>query len=116
MTNFQWENTYDGWVIGVDEVGRGPLAGPVIACACVLPNKNLPRHMVHIITDSKKMTDKKRRLVYPLLQHHTLYAFGESTVAEIDTLNILNATMNAMQRAVGMFNANMPTKACSYFD
>ena len=100
MAHVKYEEKYKGLVIGVDEVGRGPLAGPVVACACILPKKSLSCHIMGMITDSKKMTDKKRRLVYPQLQNETLYAFGICSVTEIDTINILNATMTAMNRAV----------------
>ncbi len=100
MADLHWENTYDGGVIGVDEVGRGPLAGPVVACACVVPNKTLPDALLQTITDSKQMNDTSRRRLYLLLRTHTLYAFGVCSVAEIEAMNILNATMTAMNRAI----------------
>lgn len=82
-------------VCGVDEVGRGPLAGPVVAAA-VIYSERLPSG----ITDSKKLTAKKRELLAPMIMQHCDYGIGMATVEEIDQLNILHATMLAMQRAV----------------
>lgn len=84
-------------VAGVDEVGRGPLAGPVLTAAVILPAEfDLPG-----LTDSKKLSAKRRQtLALAIKQQALAYAFGEATVAEIDKLNILHATMLAMQRAV----------------
>jgi ribonuclease HII len=82
-------------VIGVDEAGRGPLAGPVIACAVIL---DVP---IAGLTDSKKCTPKKRLQLVELIQKHAIaYAYGESNVDEIDSLNIHHATLLAMRRAV----------------
>lgn len=85
-------------VIGVDEVGRGPLAGPVVACACVAMPPHAPWEAQ--ITDSKALTAKKREALAPLIQTHWLWALGEATVEEIDRLNIRNATFLAMRRAI----------------
>lgn len=82
---------------GVDEVGRGPLVGPVVTAAVILPEEyDLPR-----LTDSKKLTKKRREELALLIKEQAVcFAYGEASVAEIDQLNILNATMLAMQRAV----------------
>ena len=84
-------------ICGVDEAGRGPLAGPVCAAAVILPNNlELPG-----LTDSKKLTDKKRRELFPLIQEHAIaYGIGFATEQEIDEINILQATFLAMQRAL----------------
>lgn len=84
-------------VAGVDEVGRGPLAGPVITSAVILPAEfNLPG-----LTDSKKVSAKKRaELVVQIKQQSICWSIGEASIQEIDQLNILQATMLAMQRAV----------------
>ncbi|MFT5572149.1 MAG: ribonuclease HII [Cryomorphaceae bacterium] len=84
-------------VAGVDEVGRGPLAGPVITAAVILPAEfNLPG-----LNDSKKITAKRREVLSIAIKEQALaWAFGEANLAEIDDLNILHATMLAMQRAV----------------
>jgi ribonuclease HII len=82
-------------VIGVDEAGRGPLAGPVIACAVILDTP------IAGLTDSKKCTPKKRlQLVEQIQKHAIAYAYGEANVGEIDGLNIHHATLLAMKRAV----------------
>ena len=84
-------------VAGVDEVGRGPLAGPVVTAAVILPSDyDLPG-----LTDSKKLTAKRRQLLDLEIRHQAVcWAYGEASIEEIDHLNILHATMLAMQRAV----------------
>lgn len=84
-------------IAGVDEVGRGPLAGPVITAAVILPESyDLPE-----LNDSKKISAKKRENLADLIKQQAVcWAIGEASVAEIDELNILHATMLAMQRAV----------------
>jgi len=84
-------------ICGVDEAGRGPLAGPVCAAAVILP----PHLEIPGLTDSKKLTDKKRRELFPVIQENALaYGIGLATEAEIDEINILQATFLAMQRAL----------------
>lgn len=84
-------------IAGVDEVGRGPLAGPVVTAAVILPQDyDLPG-----LTDSKKLSAKRREILSSAIQQQALcFAFGEASLVEIDDLNILHATMLAMQRAV----------------
>jgi ribonuclease HII len=83
-------------IVGVDEAGRGPLVGSVLAGAVILPSSfNLPE-----LTDSKKLTEKKREVLYALITDQCQWAVGESTPQEIDEINILQATMLAMRRAV----------------
>lgn len=86
-----------GVICGVDEAGRGPLAGPVCAAAVILPpNIELPG-----LNDSKKMTDKRRRELFPIIQEKAVaYGIGFATREEIDQINILQATYLAMERAV----------------
>lgn len=80
---------------GVDEAGRGPLAGPVVAAAVIL--RSVPAGL----NDSKKLTEKKRNALVPLIHaHSSCWAIAIADRAEIDQLNILNATFLAMQRAV----------------
>lgn len=84
-------------IAGVDEAGRGPLAGSVVAAAVVLP----AQHGIEGLADSKKITQKKRELLYERICECALsYAIGEASVAEIDQLNILQASHLAMERAV----------------
>ncbi|MBN3564147.1 ribonuclease HII [Aliamphritea spongicola] len=88
-------------VAGVDEVGRGPLVGKVVAAAVILD----PDNPVAGLTDSKKLTEKKRELLYPEIQEKALaWAIAWADVAEIDELNILHASMLAMSRAVNQLN------------
>ncbi len=84
-------------VCGVDEAGRGPLAGPVCAAAVILPSHlELPG-----LNDSKKLTDKKRRELYPIIKEQAIaYGIGFASEEEIDEINILQATFLAMQRAI----------------
>ena len=84
-------------VCGVDEAGRGPLAGPVCAAAVILPRG----HQIPGLNDSKKLTDKKRRELFPVIQQQALaYGIGFASEAEIDEINILQATYLAMERAI----------------
>lgn len=88
-------------VCGVDEVGRGPLAGPVMAAAVVLPANGLPASIAGRIHDSKKLTARVREELAPLIQEHALaVCVAEASVAEIDAINILQAALLAMRRAV----------------
>ena len=84
-------------ICGVDEAGRGPLAGPVCAAAVILP----PHLEIPGLTDSKKLTDKKRRELFPVIQEQAIaYGIGYASGQEIDEINILQATFLAMQRAI----------------
>ncbi len=84
-------------ICGVDEAGRGPLAGPVCAAAVILPaNLEIPG-----LTDSKKLSDKKRRELMPVIQQNAIaYGIAFASHEEIDSVNILQATFLAMQRAL----------------
>ncbi len=89
-----------GLVAGVDEAGRGPLAGPVVAAAAVLPLDGLPPALAAEIRDSKQLAPARRRALYPAIRRHAAIGVGAASVAEIETVNILAATMRAMARAV----------------
>lgn len=88
-------------ICGVDEAGRGPLAGPVCAAAVILP----PHLQIPGLDDSKKLSDKRRRELFPVIQEQAL-AFGIAfaTEQEIDEMNILQATFLAMQRALDLLS------------
>lgn len=88
-------------ICGVDEAGRGPLAGPVCAAAVILPSGlEIPG-----LTDSKKLTDKKRRELFPLIQEQAIaYGIGMASQQEIDEINILQATFLAMKRALAQLS------------
>jgi ribonuclease HII len=86
-----------GLICGVDEAGRGPLCGPVVAAAVILD----PARPIDGLNDSKKLSELARERLAPLIRERALaWAVGEASVEEIDRLNILQATMLAMQRAV----------------
>lgn len=84
-------------VAGVDEAGRGPLAGPVVAAAVILPEQ----YHLDGLTDSKKLSEKKRERLFDEIQDQAIcFGIAEASIEEIDTLNILHASMLAMQRAI----------------
>lgn len=84
-------------VCGVDEAGRGPLAGPVCAAAVILPEGVI----IDGVNDSKKLSEKKRESLFDVIREQTLsYSIAYATVDEIEEINILNATMLAMRRAI----------------
>ncbi len=84
-------------VAGVDEVGRGPLAGPVVAAAVILD----PLRPIDGLADSKKLSEARREALAPVIREHALvWALGRAEVEEIDALNILHASLLAMRRAV----------------
>ena len=101
--NFDLEHEYTskGYTViaGTDEAGRGPLCGPVCAAAVILdPSIEIPG-----LNDSKKLTEKKREALYPLILEKAIsYGIAFASVEEIDELNILNASQLAMRRAVAM--------------
>lgn len=95
------------YVAGVDEVGRGPLAGPVVTAAVILD----PNNPIEGLDDSKKLTEKRREQLEPIIKANALaWALGRCEPAEIDDINILQATLLAMKRAVENLEI-MPTHA-----
>ncbi|MBV9250570.1 MAG: ribonuclease HII [Acetobacteraceae bacterium] len=101
MPNFRIEKAAGGRVAGVDEVGRGPLAGPVVAAAVVFPT-GVPRKLAALLDDSKKLTIEERDTAFAALRAsgRAEIALGAASVAEINRLNILHAALLAMRRAV----------------
>lgn len=88
-------------ICGVDEAGRGPLAGPVCAAAVILP----PNLEIPGLNDSKKLSDKRRRELYPVIMEKAVaYGIGFADHTEIDEINILQATFLAMERAIQALN------------
>ena len=86
---------------GTDEAGRGPLAGPVVAAAVVLPLEDNPLLTHPHLTDSKKLTEKQREELRPLIMEHALaYGIARVEADEIDKINILNASILAMHKAI----------------
>ena len=100
MPDLSHEKRIGGLIAGVDEVGRGPLAGPVVAAAVILPAR-LPRGLAAMIDDSKKLTPANRNLAFAALRKSGAeIALGAASVAEIAELNVLHASMLAMRRAI----------------
>lgn len=107
MPTFRMERAAGGVVAGIDEAGRGPLAGPVVAAAVILD----PARPIAGLDDSKKVGEKKREALALLIRERAVaWAVAEASVAEIDRLNILRATLLAMQRAVAGMGIR-PTRA-----
>lgn len=96
MPDFSIESQHDGIICGVDEAGRGPLAGPVVAAAAILNGERIPQG----IHDSKKLTKAKRESLIHEIKQNAIWAVGIASCQEIDALNILQATKLAMRRAV----------------
>ena len=97
MPDFSFERAVNGLVCGIDEAGRGPLAGPVIAAAAILPDP-LPAELDGL-DDSKVLTAARRETLYAAILRHARFGVGRAEVDEIDRLNILGATLLAMARA-----------------
>ena len=100
MLEYTFENMYHekGYsvICGVDEAGRGPLAGNVVAAAVIMPEG----FFIEGLNDSKKLSEKKREKLFDIIKENCLYGIGEASPAEIDEYNILGATMIAMRRAI----------------
>ena len=108
MSNITMWEIEDSWydqgvkvICGVDEAGRGPLAGPVCAAAVILPE-----HLqIPGLTDSKKLSDKKRQELFPIIKEQAIaWGVGFASEEEIDEINILQATFLAMERALAQLN------------
>lgn len=105
MPDFAFENQLQGMVAGVDEAGRGPWAGPVVAGAVVFLTHEVDEFLLENLDDSKKITPKKRETLYEKLfeaqdKGQVLIGIGQAQAQEIDEMNILQATFLAMKRAV----------------
>lgn len=97
MKEYEYRYQHLGYVCGIDEVGRGPLAGPVMACAVILPEDC----QILYLNDSKKLTAQKREELYQvILEQAVAVGIGEASPERIDQINILNATYEAMRQAI----------------
>lgn len=110
MPNFTREAALGGLVCGIDEVGRGPLAGPVLAAAVILDRAKMPKSLRRSIDDSKKLTPEEREEYAAALRCCATIALGAAGVGEIDRINILRASLLAMRRAVAAL-PQQPTAA-----
>jgi ribonuclease HII len=110
MPNFMHERLCGGRVAGIDEAGRGPLAGPVVAAAVMFTVFKLPRALSGLLDDSKRLTPEARDTAFAALrtqslQGHLVIGIGAASVGEIDQINILQASFLAMRRAVARLPA-----------
>ena len=99
----EYEDTYDAcaYICGIDEAGRGPLAGPVVAAAAVLPKDC----QIFYLNDSKKLSEKKRDLLFDEIKEKAVaYGIGIGSPQVIDEINILQATYEAMRQAISQLN------------
>ncbi|MBY0428623.1 MAG: ribonuclease HII [Alphaproteobacteria bacterium] len=90
-------------IAGTDEAGRGPLAGPVVAAAIIIP-QHFPERLAKAINDSKQLSEKKREVIFPQLLEHCIHGIAECSAQEIDSINILQASLLAMKRAVSLLS------------
>ena len=116
MPNFAIERRCTGIVCGIDEVGRGPLAGPVVAAAVILDQKRFPRSLRERLDDSKVLTIDEREACWKALgrcveRGAAHIAVGAASVREIDTINILRAALLAMARAVAALRVSPRNRA-----
>lgn len=101
--DFSIESEYNNQIVaGCDEAGRGPICGPVVASAVIFPNRDI--EIPVIIRDSKQMSPHQRDVAYQWITENTIWAVAKCTPSEIDELNILWASMLAMERAVAKLN------------
>ena len=104
MPDFSLELKIGGLIAGIDEVGMGPWAGPVVACAVIIDQTLFPINLIPFIDDSKKLSQKKREEIYNTLivipDNIFTYSIGSASVEEIDSLNIRQAALLAMSRAI----------------
>ena len=90
-------------IIGVDEVGRGALCGPVVSCSVLLKKEILQFDLVNQINDSKKISEKKRKALSNFIKKYSTFYFGIASNLEIDEINILQATILSMKRSLKKF-------------
>jgi ribonuclease HII len=117
--DFSFEDQYTGIICGIDEVGRGPLAGPVVAAAVVIRRDMMPLDILAQINDSKVLTAQKRAYLSGKIHEFADVSIAECSVAEIDKINILQASLRAMalafkglnvRPAVALVDGNQPPK------
>ncbi len=100
--SFDLELAHGGLVCGLDEAGRGPLAGPVVAACVYIPTEARGESFWALVNDSKKLSEKKRDMLYDLIVAHTHYGIAEASTEEIDEINILQASLLAMSRSLNV--------------
>ena len=109
--DFSFEDAYQGPVCGIDEVGRGPLAGPVVAAAVIIDRARMPQKILDAINDSKKLSAAKREYLFNHLHDYSYVSLAECDAREIDSINILQASLLAMRKAFDALRAHGPVAA-----
>jgi ribonuclease HII len=112
MPSFRFELRCEGRVAGIDEAGRGPLAGPVVAAVAVIDRTAAKRRLLRLINDSKQLVLEEREAAYEAMVASGIvqFAVAEASVEEIDRINILQATFLAMRRALQALAAKSPER------
>jgi len=102
MPSFRLESQHDGLVVGIDEAGRGPLAGPVVAAAVIIDRSRVKRRLLAMLDDSKQLTPAERARAYAALRDSEAITIGvgAASAREIDRINVLQANFQAMARSV----------------
>lgn len=104
--DFSFENQHTGFVCGLDEVGRGPLAGPVVAACVIIPMEKRTLPFVSDLRDSKKIAKPKLEALHDYIREHFLCSVAEVSVEDIDRINILQASMLAMTQAFDVLSTH----------
>src|SRR5690242_15422257 len=112
MPSFRFESQHEGLVVGIDEAGRGPLAGPVVAAAVIIDRTRVKRRLLSMLNDSKQLAPEERERAYGALRDSDAITIGVGAASArvIDRINVLQANFQAMVRAVQALNAT-PTFA-----
>ena len=118
MPDFTYESLYkgSGLVFGIDEAGRGPWCGPVVAACVCWPNQKIDPALAEQINDSKKLSAQKREKLFPLIMNSAYVGIGQASAQEIDEINILQATFLAMDRALQNAAKNGHTASFALID
>lgn len=112
-----FDQQFDAPVCGIDEVGRGPLAGPVVSACVLIPEENLQAPLWQEIKDSKKISAIKREKLFEPIKELCAFGIAEASCEEIDALNIHHATLLAMKRAyTALVNRKVPSPAIALID
>ena len=111
MPDFSLEDNHDGMVCGLDEVGRGPLAGPVVAACVIIPDNIRSHPFISDLQDSKKLSKPKLKILNGLIHQYCHVGIAEHSPAEIDDMNILQASLSAMHLALLKIQSIQPVHA-----
>jgi len=106
MPDFELEDMHDGPVFGLDEVGRGPLAGPVVAACVYIPPDVRPLPFILELKDSKKIAKPKLEVLYDVITQHCVWRVAEISPLEVDEINVLQASLKAMKLSLEAMDTN----------